>query len=178
MGDCCGISKEQLHAWADGEAGELSDKIAQHVATCEVCAQEVEVATRTGKILRHMVNQGVGPVEPLVALQGIRHRIEHNEQRAPMARLLAWWDDLWAFNRRAVVGVAMAVALGALVAPGVVWLADSQTSDRMPAELGSDPTMASVVVESVEIEGNAKTVVYQPQGSSTAVIWIDTRESY
>ena len=73
------------------------------------------------------------------------------------------------------MGFACAAALGAVVAPAALWLMGSDGIGNQTATDGQ-PQTASVVVESVEIEGNAKTVVFQPQGSDTAVIWIDAGE--
>jgi len=168
----CRFSKEMLYAWIDGEAGQAAGSVAAHVTECEACALEVEEVRTSGDFLRQMIDDSVGDVEPLVALQKIRRRIEQQEQSERSFSLKRWWDSLWENHRVALGGAALAFAMGALVAPGVVyWVGDSVEG----GSISNQPVRtASVTVESVEIEGGAKTVVLQPQGSSTAVIWIDS----
>jgi len=169
------FSEEKLHAWVDGETGLESQAIAREVATCAQSQAEVESVRITGEYLRESV-RAVGEVEPLVALQKIRQRIDQAdemEKSGLQGRLTVAWRDLWVSKRRALTGLACAAALGALVAPGAMWMiGEHQRSER---DAGVSQS-ASVIVESVEIEGSAKTVLFQPQGSDTAVIWIDTDE--
>ena len=56
----CGFSKEILHAWLDGEAGEYSDSVGEHLAECQVCAQEVERVRTSGEFLRTLIDDAVG----------------------------------------------------------------------------------------------------------------------
>ena len=169
------FSDKNLHTWVDGESGAPSDEVAREVARCPQSQKEVESVRRTGEYLREMVAE-VETVEPLVALQSIRQRIDQAEEaeqaRFPnrMGRL---WRELKVPSRRALTGVAFAAALGALVAPGAAWFFGSSDNSSGPAVVAG---ANSVVVESVEIEGSAKTVLFQAQGSNTAVIWIDTDE--
>jgi len=168
------FSDEKLHAWVDGEAGLESDAVAREVDACARSQAEVKSVRITGEYLRESV-QAVGEVEPLVALQNIRERIERAEaleQAGVRGKATLFWRDLWVSKRRALTGLACAAALGALVAPGALWL----LSGEQPARQRVVAQSASVIVESVEIEGSAKTVLFQPQGSDTAVIWIDTDE--
>jgi len=169
------FSDEKLHAWVDGEAGLQSDAIAREVAASPESRAEVESVRITGEYLREIV-QEVGEVEPLVALQKIRQRIdeaEEVERTGLTGRVAVLWHDAWASRRKALIGLAFAAALGALVAPGVLWLLGTDTRGIDAPPVGQS---ASVIVESVEIEGSARTVLFQPQGSNTAVIWIDTDE--
>ena len=168
----CKFSRELLYAWIDDEAGEASNEVDQHVRQCAECAREVEDVRATGNQLRALVRDAVGEVEPLVALREIRARVEERESRSFWATVTLGWESLWESHRRAVLGVAFAFALGALTSPLVMWWSSLEEADR-PGAWG-DPRTASVRVESVEIEGGARTVVLQPQGSSTAVIWIDS----
>ena len=166
---------EKLHAWVDGETGLESQAIARELETCSQSREEVESVRITGEYLRESV-RAVGDVEPLVALQKIRQRIEQAdelEKSGMQGRLTLAWRDLWVSKRRALTGLAFAAALGALVAPGAMWMMGDRERSERDAGLGQS---ASVIVESVEIEGSAKTVLFQPQGSDTAVIWIDTDE--
>lgn len=169
------FSDKQLHAWLDGETGLESEAIAREVEACPSSRAEVESVRITGEYLRESV-KAVGDVEPLAALQKIRQRIDEAnevEQAGLGGRLTMFWRDVWVSKRRAVTGLALAAALGALVAPGAMWILGAYEQQDRGAELGQS---ASVIVESVEIEGSAKTVLFQPQGSNTAVIWIDTDE--
>ena len=171
----CGFSKEILYAWLDGEAGEDSDSVASHLAECQVCAQEAERVRTSGQFLRTLIDDAVGEVEPLVALQKIRQRIDEQERKSQGFSLQRWWDSMWENHRVALAGAAFAFALGALVAPAVLYFTGNAGGE---GSQGFQPVRtASVTVESVEIEGGAKTVVLQPEGSSTAVIWIDSGDT-
>ncbi len=129
----------------------------------------------TGEYLRDIVTQGVPQVEPLRALQSIRERIEQEEAKSAKSRWTSFWEGIFTSPRQMALGFACAAALGAVVAPAALWLMSTDAIDTHTTTDGQ-PQTASVVVESVEIEGNAKTVVFQPQGSDTAVIWIDAGE--
>ena len=171
----CRFSKEILYAWLDGEAGEASDSVAAHIMECQGCAQEVERVRASGQFLRTLIDDAVGEVEPLVALQKIRRRIDEQERKAQGFSLQRWLDSLWENHRVALAGAALAFALGALVAPAVLYFTGNSGGE---GSQGLHPVRtASVTVESVEIEGGAKTVVLQPEGSSTAVIWIDSGDT-
>ena len=169
------IPDEMLHAYADGEAGEATGEIEKELETCAQSRAEVESVRITGEYLRDMVTQGVPEVEPLRALQSIRERIEQEEAKSVKSRWATFWEGVFASPRQVALGFACAAALGAVVAPAALWLMGTGGIDGQSATDGQLQT-ASVVVESVEIEGNAKTVVFQPQGSNTAVIWIDAGE--
>lgn len=170
----CKQSEKRLHEWLDGELPEGSPEaleVESHVERCTACGARVEAWRHTGAQLRTLVDDAVGDVEPLRALQRIRTRIAEAEQRSLLNRLQIWWHDLWVFNRRAVAGVAAAAAMGALCAPAVVYLTAERTWEA------ASPAMASVVVESLEFDGNAKAVVYRPEGSKTTIIWVEPSEN-
>jgi anti-sigma factor RsiW len=169
------FSDELLHAYADGEAGEATAEIEQELLNCAQSQAEVDSVRITGEYLRDIVSQGVPEVEPLRALQSIRERIEQEEAKSAKSRWTSFWEGIFASPRQMALGFACAAALGAVVAPAALWLMGTDGIDNYTATDGQ-PQTASVVVESVEIEGNAKTVVFQPQGSDTAVIWIDAGE--
>ena len=169
------ITDEMLHAYADGEAGEKTAEIEKALESCALSRAEVESVRITGEYLRDVVAQGVPEVEPLRALQSIRERIEQEEAKSVKSRWSAFWEGIFTSPRQMALGFACAAALGAVVAPAALWLMGSDGIGNHSATDGQ-PQTASVVVESVEIEGNAKTVVFQPQGSDTAVIWIDAGE--
>ena len=169
------ITDEMLHAYADGEAGEYTAEIERALESCALSRAEVESVRITGEYLRDVVAEGVPEVEPLRALQSIRERIEQEEASSMKSRWASFWEGIFTSPRQMVLGFACAAALGAVVAPAALWLMGSDGIGSHTATDGQ-PQTASVVVESVEIEGNAKTVVFQPQGSDTAVIWIDAGE--
>ncbi|MBI3178111.1 MAG: hypothetical protein HYZ27_00530 [Deltaproteobacteria bacterium] len=168
----CTFPKRWLSAWLDSEAGEQNDAVEKHLVTCRECAQEVEDLRRTSAAVRTLLDNAVGEVEPLLALQKIRARIRDNAERAFMARLRAWWSDVWLFHRRALAGVTAAVALGALSAPIVTYW--TGMVEGAPADGG--PQTASVVVESLEVGGNATTVVLRGNGDSATLIWVVSSE--
>ena len=171
----CKFPKEILHAWMDGEAGEVTQSAAAHVIECVECAREVESLRLAGSQLRSLMEDAVGEVDPLVALQKIRHRIEANQKNTLWGAFMEWCTDFWVFHRRAALGLAFAFALGALAAPAVVWWAS--LGGGVGVNGASGARTASVRVESAEIEGGASPVVLQPHGSSTAVIWIDSGDA-
>ena len=172
----CRFSKEILHAWVDGEAGEASGSVISHVTECPVCTLEVERLRASGQFLRDLVDEAVGEVEPLMALQSIRERIGPKQGPGGVfSRLRLGWDRVWDKHRVALAGAVFAFSLGALVAPALLYFTGSSTGRSLQGEQSA--RTASVMVESVEIEGGVKTVVLQPEGSSTAVIWIDSGDS-
>lgn len=165
----CKYPREWLQAWLDGEAGKRSAQTRDHLEHCRDCVNLVDSWRLAGEELRRTVDAAVGDVEPLVALEKIRGRIAEAEQRTLAARLRRWWEDLWLFNRRALAGVAVAAALGALVAPGVVYVANQA---MLEVENGS-PLGPAVVVESLEVGSDATAVVLGGHGGNTTLIWVE-----
>ncbi len=164
----CTFPKRILSVWLDDEAGAERAEVEKHVAACRECAAEVEELRRASRVLRALLDDGIGEVEPLLALQKIRARIRANEERSFTARLKAFWGELWLFHRRALAGVTAAFALGALSAPLLTyWTGMVQ---GVPADGG--PQTAAVVVESLEVGGNATTVVLRGNGGSATLIWV------
>ena len=164
----CKYPREWLQAWLDGEAGKRSAQTRDHLEHCRDCANLVDAWRRAGEGLRQVVDDGVGDVEPLVALEKIRQRIADAEQRTLVARVRRWWQELWLFNRRALAGVAIAAALGALVAPGVIYIAN-----RAALEMDNGLQGPAVVVESLEVGNNATAVVLGGEGGNTTLIWVE-----
>lgn len=164
------IPDELLHAWVDGEAGKLAAEVRDFVDNHPEAKAEIEALRTLNRDLNELVDAGVGAVEPLIALSKIRQRIEARRQRSLAARLTAWWADVTMFHKKGLAGLAVAAALGALCAPGVVWL----LRDRLPAagEPSGNARMASVVVESLEVGGDAKAVVMQADSGTTTLIWV------
>jgi anti-sigma factor RsiW len=152
----------------DGEAGERTAQTRDHVERCRECQELIAAWQHAGDELRAMVDEDVGQVDPLLALQNIRDRIAAAESRTLGSRLVAWWEELWLVNRRAVAGVVAATALGALVAPGAVFLL-GKTAPTMLEEL----TGPAVVVEALEVGGNATAVVWGGAGETSTLIWVE-----
>jgi anti-sigma factor RsiW len=164
----CGYSEELLSAYLDGEAGGKQREVERHLDACNDCRTTLESWRAGGQELSRLVNAGLGDVEPLVALSRIRSRIEASDQRSPTARAAAWWRDLWAFRRRAVAGVMVAAALGALCAPFVVLWAGRHLGGG--AQGGA--AFAGVVIESMELGGGTQ-VIYQGGSGTTTLIWVE-----
>ena len=165
----CGYSEELLSAYLDGEAGAKQGEVERHVDGCEACRTTLETWREGARELSHIVNAGLGDVEPLVALSRIRSRIAATEQRSPMDRATAWWRDLWAFRRRAVAGVMVAAGLGALCAPFVVLWAGRHVGG---GEGSGGVSFAGVVIESMEL-GEGTPVIYQGGSGTTTLIWVE-----
>ena len=102
----CRFSKEILYAWLDKEAGEASDSVVIHLTECPECAQEVERVRASGQFLRTLVDDAVGDVDPLVALQEIRKRIDEQDRKAQGFSIERWWNSLWENHRTALAGAA------------------------------------------------------------------------
>ncbi len=167
----CTISTERLQRWFDGEVT-LRDEVTVHVEQCEHCTAQVATWRRAGEELVQIVDAGVGEVEPLLALRSIRERIAHAEASSPSVWLRNWWQDAWAVRRRALAGVAIAAAAGIVSAPAFVYLlGDVQLQQGSPA-------IASVVVESLEFDGDSRAVVYRPGSGQTTIIWVEAEDSY
>ena len=165
----CGFPQRLLHAWYDGAAGADSSHVQAHVEECEQCAAEVQSLRQASEQLRDLVDAGVGRVEPLLALQGIRERIQEADQRSVVGRWRARWDEMWLLNRRAMAGVAAAVALGALSAPVAAWWLG-----RAGVDVTQGVQTASVVVESLEYgDDAAAAVVYNADDGMTTLIWVE-----
>ncbi|MBC7792296.1 MAG: hypothetical protein H7Z43_01195 [Clostridia bacterium] len=116
------VSSEMVHAWVDGEAGERAKDVAALVANDPALTAEADRVRNTGAALRSMVDDGMGPVDPLIAVIRIRQLIAHHKERTFLGKLASWWSDVTTFNRRAFAGVAVAMALGAVSAPLVVYV--------------------------------------------------------
>lgn len=167
----CDFPKTWLMAWMDGEAGKRAERVRQHLEHCSSCAHEVDGWQRAGNELRAIIDGAVGDAEPLVALQRIRAKVAEASSRTLGVRLRTWWADMWLMNRRAMVGVSLAAALGALVAPGMVYWLGSAAAPQM-----SGPTTAAVVVESLDVGGNATAVVLGAGSGTTTLIWVESAD--
>jgi anti-sigma factor RsiW len=162
----CSFSEEMLSAYLDGEAGARSRDVEQHLEGCAECRGMLESWRQSGGELVRLVDAGAGDVEPLVALSRIRARVAAAKLRSPAARLAAWWSDLWTLRRRAVAGVMVAAALGALAAPLLVLWAGRHGYGQ------SSNVVANVTIESMEWAGGTP-VVYPGGGGETTLIWVE-----
>jgi hypothetical protein len=85
-----------------------------------------------------------------------------------------------------VGGIVAAAMLGVVVAPLVMWLAAGDPHTGMPydaegglagVERGSDYKAAGISIESLEVGGNRRATVYQGEGSTTTLIWVEAGDS-
>jgi len=169
----CNLSEQRLLRWLDGDA-KGADEIEAHVETCETCAARIDAWRGAGEELRAMVDAGVGDVEPLLAVQRIHERIAHAQESSLVYRARAWWQDLWTFNRRAFAGLAAATVLGVASAPVVIAMLGGPSGDDGRE---ASPAIASVVVESLEFDGDSRAVVYRPSGDTT-IIWVEPEDTH
>lgn len=166
----CRLSGERLQQWMDGEAGSRADEIEQHVRQCQECQCQVALWRRVNSELVGAIDSAVGEVDTLSAVAAIRARVVEREESSFASRLGQWSSDLLVFHRRALAGVAVAVALGALSAPVVVYL-----TGRYLGIAPTVSTMAGVVIESMDSDTRA--VVHRSGGGSTTLIWVDPNDS-
>jgi anti-sigma factor RsiW len=163
----CTFSKAQVMAWLDGETGNRAEAVAAHVAACPSCQQDVASWRSTGRLLRAEIDLALGEVDTLAALSALRNRLAREREASWRGALQRWWEDAWLFHRRAIAGVVVAAALGALSAPAVVWWLGRLT------QRGAGFPLAGVVVESLEVGNRATAVVVQENNSATTLIWIE-----
>jgi anti-sigma factor RsiW len=165
------VRDELLYAWVDGEAGGRAAEVRDLVENDPAMAAKVEAVRKLGRDVNSMVDAGLGPdaVDSLSALAGIRKRIADREARTFAARLAAWWDDVLLFHRKALAGVAVAAGLGALSAPGVVYL----MRDRVLPQQENGVVATSVTVESLEVGEDGKATVLYDDSGNTTLIWVD-----
>lgn len=169
------VRDEVLYAWVDGEAGAQAAEVRDLVENDPAIAAKAEAVRQLGRDMNAMVDAALGPetADPLGALAGIRKRIAEQKARTLSARLAAWWDDVLLFHRKALAGVAIAASLGALSAPGVVYL----MRDRVLPREQSGVVSTSVTVESLELGQDGKATVLHDDSGNTTLIWVDPGSS-
>lgn len=168
----CGYSQELLFSYMDGAAGARAQEISVHVAQCPHCTAELAMHKASAQKLVTLVDRGVGEVDPLAALAKIHARVRQNAEQSFFHKVRAGWEDLITYHKKAVWGVAVAAALGALASPAVVLWANRTVQNG-----GSGSAFASVVIESMQVEGNTRTVVYQGESSATTLIWVEPNDA-
>ena len=164
MTSACGLSEQLLHAWLDGEAGSHTAAVQSHVDQCPTCNARLARLKQGQRLLIETVDQGVGQVEPLLALQGIRRHMRAHDDRGFFAEVRERLADLWLFNRRAVVGLSVAAALAAVCAPAALWLL---------AKFAGQRVAQAVVVESLQVQDNVRAHVVPQADRSTTLIWVE-----
>jgi len=164
----CKFPKRQLMAWLDDQPDKQAERVRSHLEHCPACANEVDRWRQTAQQLRAIVDAGAANAEPLLGLQQIRARIATKKERSLWLRLRQSCAELWLLNRRAMAGVAVAAALGAMSAPALVyWLGSINPSN-------AGPLVQAVVVESVEVGGSSTALVLgADEGSTTTLIWVE-----
>jgi hypothetical protein len=164
----CEFPAAWLMAWLDDEMDEHAKAAREHLKDCRACAALVDTWRQGGVRLRDLVDRGVGEVEPLMALEKIHARIAATEEMPWFDRVRRAWAELWMLHRRMLAGAAVAMALGALTAPAVVyWLGRADMAQ-------TDLVRNAVVVESLEVGGNATAVVLSADDSDTTIIWVES----
>lgn len=179
------ITDELLQAWMDGEAGAETARVAAYVERHPEARARVEELRATSVMMRDLIDDALGPVEALAGMAAIRERIREREEARWQNRVAAWWQDVWMFNRGAVVGVAFAAFAGVVAAPAVLWLmaeeegveyrASPEMAAEEPSHGGSLYAPAGISIESLEVGGNGSAQVMP--GGETTLIWVEGDDS-
>ena len=83
-----------------------------------------------------------------------------------------WLNIQFGSRRRLAFALGGAMMLGAVVAPSIAhFLATDESSPEQVKKNGFRVRRSSL---SLEVEEDARTVVYQPDNGDTAIIWIDS----
>jgi len=151
----CKFPKSALAAWLDDEIGREADTAREHLKGCRECAALVDEWRRAGAALAAIIDEGVGEVDPLMALEKIHARIAAAEEIPLIDRLRRGWAELWLLHRRAFAGVTVAAALGALSAPfAVYFFGRVEVADNNPVRVASvvEPRDATTTAAPVELD--------------------------
>lgn len=153
--------------------GEGTQELERHVERCEACMMRMESLGPVSTLLREAVDEELGDVEALWAQSRIQAKLENPEPHSPLEVISEWLNVQFGSRRRLAFALGGAMMLGAIVAPSIASLMGSES--EVPDQAKRDGFQsASVIVESVEVEEDARTVVYQPDDGDTAIIWIDS----
>ena len=167
---CCDAPDHELVAVLRGEG---STDLERQIERCEPCMVRMESLGPISTLLREAVNEELGDVEALWAQSRIQARLENPEPSSFLDTMSEWLNIQFGSRRRLAFALGGAMMLGAVVAPSIASLVGSDNEG--PEEAKRDGFQsASVIVESVEVEEDARTVVYQPDDGDTAIIWIDS----
>ena len=167
---CCEAPDHELVAVFKGEGSKVLER---QIESCEPCMLRMESLSPVSGLLREAVTEEVGEVEALWAQARIQARLESPEPTSWMDSVSEWLNIQFGSRRRLAFALGGAMMLGAVVAPSIAhFLATDESSPEQVKKNGFQS--ASVIVESVEVEEDARTVVYQPDNGDTAIIWIDS----
>jgi anti-sigma factor RsiW len=164
----CGVTTNRLQEFFDGELAEDQlSSVQDHVESCADCHGQIQEWESARVNLRSLVDESVGEVDTLVALATIRQRVAARDSAPWHRRLSYWWSETMGERRSAFVGIVVAAALGAIVAPGVNLMLRSSGHDHAPVAL----------VERLEVSGDARAVVSHGESRTTTLIWVEPTEN-
>ena len=167
---CCSAPDHELVAVLKGQG---SVELERQLEACEPCLLRMEQLGPVTLLLREAVNEELGSVESLWAQSRIQAKLDEPQAQSLLERLSNWWNHQLGERRRLAFALGGAMMLGAVLAPSLAGFF-ANDSEEMPGRATKDGFQsASVIVESVEVEEDARTVVYQPDDGDTAIIWID-----
>ena len=153
--------------------GEGSKDLERHIERCEACMIRMESLSPVSTLLREAVDEELGEVEALWAQSRIQARLDNPAPSSKLDAISEWLNVQFGSRRRLAFALGGAMMLGAIVAPSIAsFLGTDESSPERAKKDGFQS--ASVIVESVEVEEDARTVVYQPDDGDTAIIWIDS----
>ena len=168
---CCNAPDHELVAVLKGQG---NGEIERHLESCQPCMLRLERLGPVTSLFREAVDEELGSVEALWAQSRIQANIDAPEAESWYEHLAEWWNHQLGARRRLAFALGGAMMLGAVVAPSLAGFFASD-SEEAPGRATKDGFQsASVIVESVEVEEDARTVVYQPDDGDTAIIWIDS----
>ena len=167
---CCDAPDHELVAVLKGVGAK---ELERHIERCEPCMLRMESLGPASTLLREAVDEELGEVESLWAQARIQARLDSPEPNSRLEAISEWLNVQFGSRRRLAFALGGAMMLGAIVAPSIASLvgSDEPASERARKDGFQS---ASVIVESVEVEEDARTVVYQPDDGDTAIIWIDS----
>ena len=167
---CCDAPDHELVAVLRGQG---ASDLERQLERCEPCMIRMESLGPVSSLLREAVDEELGDVEALWAQSRIQARLENSEPRSRLEAISEWLNVQFGSRRRLAFALGGAMMLGAVVAPSIASFVGSNDEPSSQARRDGFQS-ASVIVESVEVEEDARTVVYQPDDGDTAIIWIDS----
>ncbi len=169
---CKEVKVEKLMAWMDDELPTYeATAIEEHVGSCQSCEDQVVAWQTAAGIFCDMVDAGVGEVEPLIALQQIRHRIAEIEENSWAAKFQRFKETIWPEYRHLALGFSAAAIVLLSLTPNFTGGWDN--SENLSESSGQPVELAMVTVESLEFDVNSKAVIYKPNGGTTTIIWVE-----
>ena len=166
---CCDAPDHELVAVFKGEGSKVLER---QIENCEPCMLRMEglsqyqayCVKRSKKLVKS---------KPFGRSSNPSSTRKSPEPTSWMDSVSEWLNIQFGSRRRLAFALGGAMMLGAVVAPSIAhFLATDESSPEQVKKNGFQS--ASVIVESVEVEEDARTVVYQPDNGDTAIIWIDS----